>query len=305
MHIKYRPNTWDEVIGNTEIIKSLKSLTYSRPILLQGTRGCGKTTLAYIIAKEFGANDLTITDYNCGKDTGKNDIDLRMEELTRSHIFGSKQVLILDEVHLLSSQAKTTLLKPTESDNLSKNSLIIACTTEPERLPVPLYERFIPYQVKPLTKKEGLQLLNRVTDGEGITISKDLKVLIIDKSEGIPRRILTGLARAKDVDSLDEAAYLLDIVAFEDNRDVLDLFKSLITTSVPFANTKAQLKELLKTHSPDAVRVGLMNITAGRIMSDYWSNDDKKTLVLYEALREAKGYPEKANLVVALLKGKY
>lgn len=283
------------------------SLTYNRPVLLQGERGCGKTTLAYIIAKSFGANDLTIRDYNCGQDTDKAGIGLRMEELNKSTIYGAKQALILDEIHLLSPQAKTALLKPTESENLSENSLIIACTTEPDKLPKPLYERFLPYQVKPLTQKESLQLLSRVIDGEGFAVSKSLKSMIVDKSEGIPRRLLTGLARVKDITDEDEAAYLLDIVAFDDSSvEVMDVFKAMINPGVDFAAIKSLLKEALKKHSAESIRVALMNITSGRIMSKWFnaSNQATSTIQMYEALKQAEGYPEKANLIVALLKGK-
>lgn len=306
MHIKYRPKTWNEVIGNTAIKKSLMNLNYNRPILLQGERGCGKTTLAYIIAKDFGANDYTVRDYNCGQDTDKAGIGQRMEGLHRSTIYGNKQALILDEIHLLSGPAKTALLKPTESESLPENSLIIACTTEPEKLPLPLYERFLSYQVKPLNAIESLELLNKVIKGEGISITKSLKVLIVDKSEGIPRRILTGLARVQGTEDEDEAAYLLDIIAFNDEAEVMDIFKTLIAPSVSFASTKKMLKLALKKRSPDSIRVGLMNILSGRIMSDWFkASEYDASLNLYESLRQAQGYPEKANLIIAIMKGKY
>jgi replication factor C large subunit len=304
LHLKYRPKTWDEVIGNAVIKKSLQSLTYNRPILLQGERGCGKTTLAYIIAQSFGAIPLTINDYDCGLETSKAELTRRLEELHKSNIFGNKQVLILDEVHLLSQPAKQELLKPTESEKLTESSLIIACTTEPTKLPKPLYDRFLTYEVRPLTVQESLQLLNTVMQAENIVLDKSLKVLLIEKSEGIPRRILTGLARIKDVEDEDEAAYLLDIAAFEDDKDILDIFKVLISQKHGFMTAKELVKTVLKTKSAETIRVGLMNITSGRIMSNYFDMGEKAKLIkLYNALREAQGYPEKANLIIALLKG--
>ena len=53
MHLKHRPKNWQEFIGNTAIVKAVKGIV--APILFIGERGWGKTTLAHLVAKDFGA----------------------------------------------------------------------------------------------------------------------------------------------------------------------------------------------------------------------------------------------------------
>lgn len=302
MHLKYRPETWEEVIGNSAIKKSLKSLTYKRHILLHGTRGCGKTTLAYLVAKSYGANPVNIDVINCGVNNDVGGMRERIEKLNHSTIFGNKKVLILDEIHLLSNPAKEALLLPLEED--TSNFLIIACTTEPSKLPGTLYDRFLDYKVQPLNDTESLQLLTWVCEQERITLSKELQLLLIEKVDGNPRRLLKGLTKVRDTQDIDEATYLLDIIEFEDDEDILNLFKLiLLRNTSKLDSIKGCLSELLKTKSPDSIRIGLMNIVAGHMMSAWFKTVNKKFLcTLYDNLMDAEGVPDKANLIHAIIK---
>ena len=112
MHIEYRPQTLDEIFGNKHIISVLKDMGQFRPIMFEGMRGSVKTTLAYITAKMFGANDQTIEDINCVHFSKKEDMEGILEPLFKSSIFGDKKVLILDELHEVSPKAQQLLLKP-------------------------------------------------------------------------------------------------------------------------------------------------------------------------------------------------
>ena len=74
MHLRNRPQTMEELIGLDYIKKSLKNFEYDVPVMFQGERGCGKSTLAGIISNQFGAEEMNIRTINCGHYTKIDDM---------------------------------------------------------------------------------------------------------------------------------------------------------------------------------------------------------------------------------------
>ena len=115
----YIPKIWDDIIGLEEIENSIKSLYYKdfsndnisyKPIILYGERGSGKTSIAHIIANDFKTNKENIIDQNCFNYSKVDQVRERLSALNKSSIFGNRKVWILDEVHMLSLNAKEVLL---------------------------------------------------------------------------------------------------------------------------------------------------------------------------------------------------
>jgi len=101
LHDKYRPRTFDEVIGHTTIIKSLKAIILrggAQTFLFCGPSGCGKTTLARISARTAGCLDANITEIDAASRTGVDDMR-SIQEMLRYKPFGqgTKRAVILDE----------------------------------------------------------------------------------------------------------------------------------------------------------------------------------------------------------------
>ena len=299
MHLKHRPKTFEEVVGNDHIKQVLKQWCENRtfnPIMFEGERGCAKTTLAHIVAKEFGAPDENITDLNCVHFSGVDNMRERMDSLHKSSLFGKYKVLILDEIHRLSAVTQQVLLKPLEA--LPPNILIIACSTEPNSLISTLLDRFVRFRVSLLNFTESEYLLSSVLAKEGITFPKWKKALLLEESEGNPRRILTGLSKIININDEEEVKYLLDLNNIEENSDILKLLRVFNTVN-SWEPVKNELKICLKTNSPNNIRVGLMNIISGSLMSNF---PILKGIKLYDNLIKAEVYPEKANLIMALYK---
>ena len=165
---QYRPNKLDDVLGNKPVKKVITDMvksTFSH-ILLEGYRGCGKTTLAYVIADLFGADRQNITKINCVYMSGVDEMRNRLDGLNKSSIFGRKKVIILDEIHGLSKQAQQVFLTPLEE--LNKDSLVIACTTTTEAVNPMLLDRFKRLRVQPLNDDDAITLIKRVCKVEKI-----------------------------------------------------------------------------------------------------------------------------------------
>ncbi len=303
LHIKHRPEDLDEFYGNQTLKKNIKSIEPyqfgSRAFSFEGCRGCGKTSLAYIIAREFGASDNNIIHMQCSKiDSLREQID----RLSKTTLFGNKMVLILDELHRATPRAQEELLIPLE--NLSDNSLIISCTTEPEKIKKPVIDRFERYKVQPLTFKQSLSLINSISEKESIDLHKSLKFLLAKKSEGNPRRMLVGLNQIKNIEDIEEAEYLLDISSIEEDPDILKFYGILLHKNSTWSGCQDTLRLLLKNKNPVDIRVGILNITSGRLMSKYYnSSEDKLIDLIYNNLSKVDGsMPVKTDLIFSLHK---
>lgn len=224
-HRKYRSTTFATYIGNTKMkAKAMQALRNDskRPqvILLEGSAGCGKTTMARLIAKEVRCehrNDLTgacgvcesckemdrfiqggdqdevldLKELDIGDTNKKEDIDQIME-LARQPIFSGWRIFILDEVHNLSKPAQTMLLKTLEEP--PEHVLFILCTTNPEGLLDTILSRCqYRFKVTKPTRLELCELLARVCVNEKIDYEDKGLSLIAAKSDFVPRQALVLL----------------------------------------------------------------------------------------------------------------
>lgn len=141
--LKYRPRTFDEVVGQDQVINPLRSAlekgTLGHALLFCGTRGTGKTTTARIVAQELNreyAEDwekmhhMVLTEIDAASNTGVDNV----RELIESIRYASHghRVVVIDEVHMLSKNAFNALLKTLEEP--PPKVTFILCTTEPHKL---------------------------------------------------------------------------------------------------------------------------------------------------------------------------
>lgn len=300
MHRRNRPSTLEEVVGNVGIKGAIRSLDLPTPIIFVGERGTGKTTLANIVSTIFGTPPQNLVYVDCAN-TLTDGIRETIERAQHSSLFGEKKTIILDELHKLPDKAQNALLIPLET--LPKNILIIACTTNEKAIIKMLFERFIPLKTKPLTEEESWTLLNRIAEKEGVPLKKQFRGLIVQKAEGIPRRILTSIPLLVSANTLEEAEYLLDVSSMEESEDILQLFK-LLFNHASWQAIVNELNSLIKKKSYDEIRIGVQSILAGRIISKYFKEEEGEKLIsAFDCLTEAEGkIPQKAHLILSILK---
>ncbi|UUV18526.1 DNA polymerase III subunit gamma/tau [Fusobacteria bacterium ZRK30] len=215
MHItlyrKYRPSTFDEVAGETDIIKtiknSLKENKMAHAYLFTGPRGVGKTTTARLIAKGLNCMENGVTDTPCNKcenciDISKNKfIDLieidaasnrgideirsLKDKINYQPAKGRKKVYIIDEVHMLTKEAFNALLKTLEEP--PAHVIFILATTEPDKILETIISRCQRYDFKPVNQKESIDHLLMIAESEGVKIDNSSLKLIYEKSGGSMR----------------------------------------------------------------------------------------------------------------------
>ncbi len=197
LYRKYRPESFDEVIGQDHIVKaisgSLKAGKVAHAYLLCGPRGTGKTTIARIIAKELGSSVNDIYEMDAASNRGIDDVrDIR--ENVRTLPFDSKyKIYILDEVHMFTKDAWNALLKTIEEP--PEHVIFILATTELEKIPETIVSRCQSFVFKKPTDTILAEVITNVAKKEGYKLEEGGALLIALLADGAFRDALGTLQK--------------------------------------------------------------------------------------------------------------
>ena len=294
---KYRPTTFDDVVGNELAIKTLKSeLEHgAHMFLMVGPAGCGKTTVARIMANQVGAGPFSIHEINSAENRGIDTAREIMEQMRFKPTDGDSIVWILDECHKWTNDMQNAMLKPTEEP--PKHVYFFFCTTDPQKLIKALKSRCSVIDMKPLTNKEMIYLLKRTAKSEQIKVGNEVFEKIAEKAEGGSRDGLKLLSKVLYLDNDEERLKVLDSEGGEESKQSIELCKALCKkTSVK--SLLSLLKEI-DLSEPERVRQGVMGYMNGCLMKGFMSNEVIATM---QAFSSADVYKNgKFALTVAIL----
>ena len=196
LYRKYRPQNFDEVIGQQVIVKTLKNTIVNHRLghayLFTGPRGTGKTTIAKIFAKKINCSNLkeTIT-WNfcesCQQILNKKSVDIieidaasnngvdEIRELrSKANLVptvGKYKVYIIDEVHMLTTGAFNALLKTLEEP--PSHVVFILATTEPHKIPTTIISRCQRFDFKKIAQRDMIAGLKKIALEEKIVIEEN------------------------------------------------------------------------------------------------------------------------------------
>ena len=270
LYRKWRPQRFADVVGQTAIVTALQNQIAAGRIghayLFTGTRGTGKTTCAKIFAKAVNCLDhsspdpcgeceickgidsgaiMDIIEMDAASNNGVDDIrDLRDEVAYLPSVCRYK-VYIIDEVHMLSTQAFNALLKTMEEP--PEHVIFILATTEVQKVPVTILSRCQRYDFARITAQDIAGRLTYVAQQEKIELEPGAAQLIGRLADGAMRDALSILDTCAGVDNhVDEAlvrrmagvtdrGYLFEIsdaIARQDSVDALEKIAELRQQSV-------------------------------------------------------------------------
>lgn len=227
LYRKYRPQTFKDLIGQENIVKALSNAInlnkISHAYLLCGPRGTGKTTTARIIAKSLNCEKGPTLD-PCGECPSCKDIsnstpidvieidaasnrkveDARniLEKIQFVPVNGHFKIYIIDEVHMLTTEAFNTLLKTLEEP--PENVIFILATTEPHKVLDTIISRCQRFDFRRITTEDIVDRLKYISNQENIKITEDALYTIARSSQGGMRDSLALLDQISVLDANKE-----------------------------------------------------------------------------------------------------
>jgi len=180
LYRKYRPQSWDEVIGQEHVVRTLtnalKLNRVSHAYLFSGPRGTGKTTIARLLAKSVGCADLDLIEIDAASNRGIDEIRELRDGIKFAPTAGKYKVFIIDEVHQLTKEAFNALLKTLEEP--PAHAIFILATTEAHKVPGTILSRVQQFAFRRLTIAEIIRKLQKIVEAEKIKIDENAVRLI-------------------------------------------------------------------------------------------------------------------------------
>ncbi|MBU8870421.1 MAG: DNA polymerase III subunit gamma/tau [Gemmatimonadales bacterium] len=228
---KYRPETFAQVVGQNHVTGTLRAALrkgkLSHAYLFSGPRGCGKTTVARLLAKAINCHTgakgdpcgecdvckaiakggyLDVLEIDAASNTGVDNVRELREMAQYSPSSGSSRVFIIDEVHMLSKGAFNALLKILEEP--PPQVFFFFATTEPNKIPRTILSRCQRFDFRLLSRDELTGRLNQIAEAEGVKLADSGVRLLVSLAEGSVRDGLSLLDQviAGAEGEIDEAA---------------------------------------------------------------------------------------------------
>ena len=279
---KYRPETFADLVGQDAMVRTLKNAfqadRIAQAFIMTGIRGTGKTTTARIIAKgmncigEDGQGGPT-TD-PCGKcehcvaiSEGRHVDVMEMDAASRTGVGDIREIIdsvhyraasarfkiyIIDEVHMLSTNAFNALLKTLEEP--PAHVKFIFATTEIRKVPVTVLSRCQRFDLRRIEPEVMIALLRKIANAEGAEITDDALALITRAAEGSARDAQSLLDQAISHGAGETTAdQVRAMLGLADRGRVLDLFDMVVA-----GDAKGALTELSAQYADGADPMAVM-----------------------------------------------
>ena len=252
---KYRPETFEEFIGHSSTVDSiLSNMGKSHKYLFHGERGCGKTTLARLIAGQLEVSDFDLHEIDAADKTGVEDARALKQSVPMMPMNGKNKIYIIDECHRLTGNAFDSLLKTIEEP--PDHVYFVLCTTNIQKVPKTIRSRCKggEYKVGPLNHRRMGQLLDWVIKEEELDIDNGVMNAIIEGSQGIPRDALGLLDKIKSLPKEDAIEIALQGTA--EDRQVKELIDELLSSEPSWNKAREIIKGL--NEEPERIRRGIL-----------------------------------------------
>jgi len=262
LYRKYRPQVFADVIGQERAVSLLQSFVTDertpQSIILKGTRGTGKTTMARIFALELGVDPIDVYELDAASNNGVVEMRELINDALTMPIMSARKVYIFDEVHMFSNSTWSVLLKMLEEP--PAHVLFVMATTDDHKIPETIISRSVVIALSTPTSLVLSELLDRTAVAENVILPEDARDMLVIAADGSFRNALVALetvirATGNLPITVDTVAQTLSLPPLSFVRDVVRML----------AYPKPEIVTEIATQLPQYNSVQLMRMVLTRV----------------------------------------
>ncbi len=256
LYRKWRPQNFNALIGQDDNVRVLKNaVAQGRTVhayLFCGTRGTGKTSTARILAKVLNCEHpvdgepcneceicraitegsfMDVIEIDAASNRGIDEVRDLLEKVHFVPVKGKYKVYIIDEAHMLTTEAFNALLKTFEEP--PSHVVFILATTEARKVPLTILSRCQRYDFKSISENTLIEALSRIADAEGVDAEEDAIALLAEKARGSMRDALSLMDQAMGSEKVMTAAELNRLTGSVPYEFWADFFRSIAQNNLP------------------------------------------------------------------------
>lgn len=253
LYRKWRPADFSDVVGQDNIVKTLSNALdsgrVSHAYLFAGPRGIGKTTVARILAKGLNCQEgptatpcgqceecvgiaagtsLNVIEIDGASNRGINDVRELRGQVQYTPVNARYKVYIIDEVHMLTTDAFNALLKTLEEP--PAHVIFIFATTDPDKLPATILSRVQRFDFQRFSEEAVAARLQTVADGEGFKYSQEALTLIARHAGGSMRDALGLLEKCASFVPEITVEAVVEVLGIAPEEQVVGFVSSLLAS---------------------------------------------------------------------------
>lgn len=315
LYRKWRPRTFDSVVGQEDITNTLKNAikrgTISHAFLFAGPRGTGKTSCAKIFAKALNCTNLQdgepcnqcanclaadkgamsdIMEIDAASNNGVDEIREIRDKVKYAPTQGKYKVYIIDEVHMLSMGAFNALLKTLEEP--PEHVVFILATTELQKVPATIISRTQRYNFKRISQTDLEKRMKYILDQEKISYDDKAIAVIARVADGGMRDALSILDQLLSYEK-DKVEYdaALEITGFAAKEKIEQILLAILDRDAGQALTLAQA-ELKNGASSKNILDELIDMATAALMIVKAGSDNQSNFLTEDFIAKIKDVPD-------------
>ncbi|MFA5020139.1 MAG: replication factor C small subunit [Candidatus Pacearchaeota archaeon] len=249
---KYRPQKFDEMVGQEDIVKRVKSLTNAMNIphlLFAGPAGVGKSTLALVVVKElFGAKwKENYLELNASDERGIEVVRQKVKDFARTKAISKIpfKVIFLDEADALTPEAQNALRRTME--NYTTNCRFILSCNYSSKIIDPIQSRCAVFRFRLLEKKDIEKIVKKIAENEKIEIEPKAIESVFEISEGDCRKVINLLQTTASISNVISPDLINVVVPTAKPSDIKIVLEYALAGD--FTNAKEKLLDVMLRES--------------------------------------------------------